>query len=482
MSGARTAMRGAAWAALASIMAGCASVGTDPARPGQELNASPRFIAAPPSAAAPTDEDANWWRRFDDPALSDWVEQALDGNLDIGIAAERVRQAQALLRAAQAERGPSLLAGSRAGATHRDGAGGTSTTTGAGTRSGGSASLELDLSWDADLWGGLRQAERSAAAGVLRSRDLAQAARLAAAGSAARLYTAWREAQAATLLLQEALQLRRDTLRLARVRADAGLAPQFDVMRAQADLSQAEAELALASSQARAAHLALQVITGKAPQETEPAADAARGDRIPALLGAPWVPRPVDLLRLRADVRAAEQALASAFADIGVAEAALYPQLRLPGQLVLSATGLGTGSVAQVLTASLAALLQAPLFDGGRRAAAVDAAQSRAREAALLYRKTVLEAMQQVEAALLAHQAAETRIAALRTADDASATALRQARTLYTEGLAGFLEVLEAQRSWLDNRRQLMQARAESARAAIAVFEAIGLIRDMPPQ
>lgn len=468
-------LRNAAMFFFCSILAACGTVGPVYQRPDLGLTDSGRFLASAPSVTAPTEADLNWWRRFDDPALSAWVERALDGNLDIATALQRVEEAQALLRAAKAERQPTLIGGARASAAKRG-------STGSNNAGGGTLGLELDLGWDADLWGGQRQAERSAAAALLRNQDLAQAARLAAAGAAARVYAQWRGALAEIQLLEEAVQLRRDTLRIAQVRADAGLAPAFDVMRARADLAATEAELAGAVAQARAAELALHVLAGDRPGEAaiavrSPPADS--GD-IPRLEGEFWVPRPVDLLRLRPDVRAAEHALVGAFADIGVAEAALYPQLRLPGQLLLTSAGLGAGSVAQALTASLAALLQAPLLDGGRNAAVLDATKARAKEAALLYRKTVLEALQQVEAALIAQRAIETQIRSLRVASQASATALRQARTLYTQGLAGFLDVLEAQRTWLENRRQLMQARAEAVRASIAVFEAVGLIRGYP--
>lgn len=459
------------------VLAGCGTVGPSYQRPDLGLEQSPQFIASPPSVAAPSEADLNWWRHFDDPALGNWVERALAGNLDVAAAFERVRQAQAVLRGAQAERSPALVGATRVTAARR----GNAT---AQNPSGTSAGLELNLDWNADLWGAQRQAERSAAAALLRSDDLAQAARLAAAGSAARTYAEWREALAEIRLLEETQQLRKDILRIAQVRADVGLAPTFDVLRARADLASAEAGIAAAQAQARAAELALRLLAGAPP--AAPAGDSistsgqpvALGGGIPRLEGEVWVPRPMDLLRLRPDVRAAENSLVGAYADIGVAEAALYPQLRLPGQLLLTATGLGAGSVSQRLTTSLAALLQVPLLDGGRNAAAVDAAESRAREAALLYRRTVLEALQQVESALTVRQAVDMQIASLQVASASAADALDQARTLYTEGLTGFLDVLEAQRSLLDNRRLLIQARADAARASIAVFEAIGLIRE----
>ncbi len=238
------------------------------------------------------------------------------------------------------------------------------------------------------------------------------------------------------------------------------------------------ADLDDAASRTRQAELTLQVLTGQRPSAplSAPPPTVEQTPSIPQLTGAPPVPRPIDLLRLRPDVRAAERALIAAFADIGVAEAALYPQLRLPGELLLSGAGLGTGSIVRTLTASLSALLQVPLFDGGQRAAEVSAAQSRAREAALVYRKTVLDALEQVETALLANHTVRSQRAARVAAAEASETALAQARTLYTEGLTGFLDVLDVQRTWLTNRLDLMRTEADAARAAIATFEATGLI------
>ncbi|HVL75199.1 MAG TPA: efflux transporter outer membrane subunit [Noviherbaspirillum sp.] len=468
----------------ALLLAGCAAVQPPPPyqRPDLGLTPADTFAAAPGEPTQPTSADLLWWRRFDDPAMTQWVEQALAGNLEVAAAFERVEQAQALLRRASAERGPVLGARGQIGVNRRSGgAGRTSGTSGsAGTTTGGvqtngaTAGAGLSIEWNADLWGGLRQAEASAAASLLRSEDLAQAARLATAGTAARGYIEWREAQNEWQVLEQTLRLREDMVRLVRVRVDVGLSPAIDLTRAQADLAAVQAERDAAAGRARQAEVALHVLAGRRPSATTPLPQADA--RIPDLAGVVPVPRPVDLLRLRPDVRAAERALIAAYADVGVARAALYPTLRLPGDLLVTAAGLGTGSIVQSVTASLGAILDATLIDGGRRAADVDAARSRAREAALVYERTVLEALEQVESALIARETITSELQARRAAAETATQALEQARAMYTEGLAGFADVLEAQRTWLANRLEFTRGEAAAARAAIASFEAIGVV------
>jgi NodT family efflux transporter outer membrane factor (OMF) lipoprotein len=460
---------------IAAALAGCASVEQPYQRPDLGLTEDDTFAAVEGAVVQATPADLHWWRRFGDPALTQWVERGLSGNLEVAAAFERVEQAQALLRQAGAARGPALGARAQTGASRRsNGGSGGSGGSGNQASSGGTASAGLNIEWDADLWGGLRQAEASAAADLLRSEDLAQAARLATAGTAARGYVEWREAQNEAQVLEQTLRVREDTLRLARARVDAGLAPAIDVTRAQADIAAVRAELDDAAGRARQSQLALYVLTGQRPsaQALAPSAPAP----IPNLQGEVPVPRPIDLLRLRPDVRAAERALVAAYADVGVARAALYPQLRLPGDLLLSASGIGSGNLVSTLTASLSAVLDATLFDGGRRQAGVDATVSRAREAALVYQQTVLEALEQVESALVARQTIASQWQARVAAARASERALEQARAMYREGLTGFGDVLEAQRSALVNRTQLMNTEAAQARAAIAMFEAIGVV------
>lgn len=445
-----------------------------PALPTLGLTETEGFSAAI-AAPAPTEADLHWWRRFDDPALALWVERALSDNVDIAIAAERVQQARALLQSARAGRGVSL--GAQAGAEAR-------LQREAGQR-GVQPDAALTLDFDMDLWGGLRQGERSAAAGVRRNQDLAQAARLAAAGLTARAYIEWRVALQDHRLLGDALTLQREALRIVSVRVGAGLSPVLDRDRAQAEVAATQAEQASAAQRSAQAVAALQVLAGQRPQPPSLSVVAAgsRADKdkdslkLPALQGLQPLVRPMDLLRLRPDLRAAEQALVAAAADIGVAQAALRPQLRLPGTLVFGAAAASAGAF-ELVSATLAAVLDVTLFDSGAGAAALASSRSQAREAALVYRQTLLQALQQVEGALLAQQGAQARISARQSASTAALAAEAQAQTLYRAGLTGFLDVVDAQRSALVNQRQLLQAQADSASAAVVAFEAMGMINN----
>jgi multidrug efflux system outer membrane protein len=457
--------------ALALVLTACASV-TPPIKPPPQpptlgLTDADRFSAGPAGVALPSAVDLLWWQRFDDPALGRWVERALANSPSVDIARERVVQAEALLRGARAQRSPLLGAEASLETRSRREA----------SQRASDPRAALTLNWDLDLGGGLRQADMSAAAAVLRSEDWLQAARLSVAGLTARAYVEWQEARLDQRLLADELALQAEVLRIVQVRVRAGLAPQIDFDRARADAAVIEADAADAAVRVRQAAAALQVLAGERPQASVLDGRAAR---LPALQGQPPVPRPIDLLRLRPDLRAAERSLAVAAANVGVAESAFYPRLQLPGTLALTSAGLG-GGVLNIVSASLAAVLDVALYDGGARSAGADLARSRLREASQLYRQTLLQALQQAEAALVAAEGTGQRTEALQRASTAANAALTQARTLYTNGLTGFIDVLDAQRSALSNRRNLLSARAQATRQAITTFEVMGLIAAPTP-
>jgi NodT family efflux transporter outer membrane factor (OMF) lipoprotein len=463
------------------LLAGCANLQPQGARvdrtAAEALAGAERFSAEPPAGApAPTAADLQWWERFDDPALAGWVERALAANLEIAATAERTQQARALLREARANRLPQLVAQGELEWRLRG--------AGSGERSDRrlqpSAALALDV--DLDPWGGLRAAQRAAAAGLLRSEELVHAARLAAAALAARAYLEWQLALHDQAVLQDTAALLREALRIVTVRVEAGISPLLDRDRAQTELASTEAQLAAAAVRAGQALAALQVAAGAPPRPGPLALTVAGGAPanaqpprpLPSLAGRQPVVQPLDLLRLRPDLRAAEQALYVAAAEVGVAEAALLPRLRLPGVVALGATS--SGAVFGLASATLAALLEATLFDGGARDARLDAARSRAREAEVAWRQAVQTALQQVEAALLARQGALARIESGTRARQAARAAQAQAETLYRVGLTNYLDVADAQRGALAAQRLLLQAQADAAVASVGVFEAMGVM------
>ncbi len=446
-------------------LAGCANLAVPPGAedlPTLPLQAGARFVAALPpeisaTAAVVAPTDGHWWQRFDDPALAEWVARALADRPALAAVRERLAAAQAQLAAAAAGRRPTLAA--EAGAT-------------ADLRRTASRRLApsagLAFAWDADLGGGLAATQRAALARQLQAEERLEAERGATAALTAAAYVEWRLASADAALLDEALLLLGQAEHVAQVRVDAGLSPRLDAERAAAERATTEAERAAATARVQRTAAALQVLAGQAPQPLAAPTAVPRLPRAAPLAAA----TPAQLLAARPDLRAAARAVQAAGAEIGVAADALSPRLRLPGTLAFGLAG--GGSALELVTASLAALLDWPLLDGGAARADVAAAQARWREAGALYRDAALAALAEAEAALADATAAAVRHEALQRAETAADAALADARTLYGAGLVGFLDVVDAQRSLVGARRSRLAAEADGALASVAWYRALG--------
>jgi len=295
------------------------------------------------------------------------------------------------------------------------------------------------------------------------------------AASVASLYVEARRAEARLALLDASLELQQRTLDIVELRADAGLSADLDVRRAAADLARTRAQRGALTLQLASARNALSVLIAQAPGreidglDLSPDAGASSDTFDLAYDGALPVGAPADLLRRRPDLRAAEARLRAAVAGIGVREAALYPSLRLPGAISADlADGAG-----DAIAASLSAVLDVPLFDFGRRRAELTAAEARAAEAALGYELAVLNALQDVETGLVAIESVEARLADLEIAVAESERAYEQLNALYREGLASFIDVLDAQRQLIASREALVDSRADLAEAVIDLNRAI---------
>ena len=406
----------------------------------------------PPSGVA-----ENWWQGFGDSVLDDLVEQGLAANLDIAIARDRLRAADALLQAERADRLPRL-----------DGA--ADAAIGLGTSDSDSASIGLLGTFDPDISGRLSAQIRAAADYAQAEYILADQRRLVAAAIAAQ-YIEYRRTGAQLELLAQSTELQERTLRIVTLRFEAGLAANLDVRRAAADLAQTRARRGLIEIARAGAANRLAILLGQSPGLFTP--EPAPGQHtIPDYAGGPPAGTPADLLRRRADVLAAEAALLRASAIVGVEQADLRPSLTIPASVTL-----GDGSIGGILDefiASIGAALDLPLFDGGRRRAEVDAARAEADARFGEYRLTFLEALGEVENALVALDANGQRIDALSEAIEQSEAALEQSDALYREGLATLFDVLDAQRQLIASRQSLIDSQAALATSFISFHAAIG--------
>ncbi len=435
------------------VVSGCVS-GPDPVAPDPEAPASFENTIALPER--PIRED--WYLAFDDPVLAELAEAALANNLDLSAAMENLEVARANARAAGADLFPTLDAfvDNQISGTLSGGADANT------TASGG-----LSAGFDPDIAGRnqrrLQAAEARVQAAALSTADL----RRLIIEAVALEYISLRRAGARLALLDQTLELQARTLEIVSARFDAGLSPALDVDRAAADLARSRAQRGLLEADRKAAAYSLRVLTGASPRSD--LFGAATDDRIPGFRGAPELGVPADLLRNRPDVGQAEALLIVEIALVGVEVADLYPSLRLPGTLTGRA-----GSGSDQVSFSIGALLDIPLFDFGRREAEIDAQEARARAALDNYRATLLKAQQEVETALVEVAAFRQQRRELEEAAARSQSAYDQLDALYREGLAGFIDVLDAQRTLIQIRQQLVETDAALASALTRLSAALG--------
>ena len=427
--------------------------------------------------AAPTAEDlTQWWRKFDDPVLAQLVEQAAAANLDVSQAIARLRQAREQLAISRSDLFPTLSGSGgynrtqslRGGGTTITLPNGTVTTTGGGGRD--SFSLGLDASYQADLFGGIRR-------GVEASRAQYQAAGfdyattlISVESEVARNYVLARAYQAQLANAKANLAIQDDNLEIAGFRVQAGLVSSVDVEQARASRAQTAAGIPSIEQQYNAAVSRIGVLTGQAPGALKPLLAAAGPiPRGPEAIGAGI---PANVLRQRPDVRAAERDLAAATAQIGVAKAQLFPALNISGGI--DTTSLSLKGLFDTITGNLFAGITQAIFNGGRLNAQVRSSRAAADGAFAAYKQSVLTALEDIENAVVALNAARERERQFAIALDAAQNSAILARSQYRSGLTDFTTLNTQETALISARDGLVQARSDKATAQIALYTALG--------
>ncbi|MBX3655371.1 MAG: efflux transporter outer membrane subunit [Ramlibacter sp.] len=448
----------------ALTLAGCvtAPVGdlpTAPPTPIRFKESPQRWTIATPAESR---DRGTWWKAFADPVLDGLVERASLQNTRIGEAAAQLAQARALLRSTDANRLPQI--GLSAGATRQAGA-----NTASGSQPATLTQAGATLSYEVDLFGRLARASDAAALDAQAREALLQSTRLMVQAEVARTYLALRAADSERALMRQTVQAYRDTLHLTERRYQAGDVAELDVARVKTGLAATESQgLALDRRRATLEH-ALAVLLGEAASGFAlPAAEWSTA--LPAI--PPGVPGTV--LARRPDVSAAQSALMAAQARVGIARAAWFPNLSLTAAGGYASPELGDLFKWSARAWSVNALLGLPLFDGGRREAGVQGAQARLDEALAAYRGQVLNAFRDVEDQLASlrwlQEQAQAQDQAVASA--ARATVLSDSR--YRNGMVSQLELLDARRSELQNRREALQVKSAQYQATVDLIRALG--------
>ena len=330
----------------------------------------------------------------------------------------------------------------------------------------------FDASWEVDIFGGVRRSVEAAnadyQAAVEDRRDLL----VTLYSEVALNYIELRGYQREIVIAQENLRTQQQSLELTRTRFQGGVTTQLDVARAQAQVASTEASIPSLDSAVHQTIHRLSILLGDHPGAL--VQELTEAGQIPGTPPEIPVGMPADLLRRRPDIRRAERELAAATARVGVATAQLYPRFTLLGTFGFDATKITHVADYASHYYSIGPGISWPIFTAGRLRAAIRVQSAQQEQALSAYEQTVLDALRDVEDALVAFSREQMRRQALAEAVAANRTAVDLAQQQYTQGIVDFLTVLEAQRSLLAAEDQLAQSDTRISGAVVAIYKALG--------
>lgn len=459
---------------FALMLAACSSV---PDRPDPEVPDA--WFHAVREQPADTEALANWWRQFEDPALTRVVRQALEQNRDIRQAMLRVDSARAQLRQARAGLFPTLdLPGSASRQwIENDNEPDPNSPIGQFIPEDDwitfdNWELALQASWELDIFGATRARTDSARQQIRSAQAQAIAARLAVASNAAQGYVQLRALEGQRALLVEGIELAQELERIASRLFDAGEVTRLDVEASAAERASLQADLQDLDINLAEARLALDTLLAEPPGST--ARGLATTAQVP-LAERPIPPgQPLDLLRRRPDLIAEAAQLEAAQLQSLAARRDLFPTLAVQAAVGRSGLALGDAISSASNFARLGATFGLPFLDYRRRGAAIDLADVEGEGAYLNFQQALAEALEEVERSLVRIDGQQRRLDALRTTLRHREAAYTLAQKSYRLGEANLNEVLDAQRGSLQARQQTLQGRTALATAQVALFVALG--------
>ncbi|SAK54252.1 RND efflux system outer membrane lipoprotein [Caballeronia hypogeia] len=426
----------------------------------------------------------NWWTGFDDPELVTVVQRALAQNLSIQASIARVTQARAAAQAAGAQLLPTVDAGASYSAEHQ------SVQSPLGALASAFPNYSRDqkeyvagatASWEIDLAGGLRRAH-AAATDEEQAAEAAQlGTRVTVAADAADAYLQIRGLQAQLAVTQDQVDTDARLLELVKARKRAGASDEREVAQAEALLRQARATVPSLRVALEAQLNRLDVLLGAQPG-TYAAELGAHAGEIPGVPAIGSGDTPVDVLRRRPDIIAAERHLAASNEAIGVALAEYYPKISLSGALGFDSVSASHFLSAKAFQAVGTGALRWRLFDFGKVDAEVRSARGSYAEALAQYREAALKAAEDVENAFMTLSQTEIRAQEIQQEVDALTKARDLSEKAYRAGSITLTDVLDADRQLLNSRADLDATRADAARAAVRTFRSLGGGWDTPQQ
>lgn len=445
--------------AAAALLAGCSFI------PTYERPAAPVPAAYGTGTAQESAAPAAWQEYFAEPRLRQLIEVALTNNRDLRIAVLNIEQARATFQVRRADLYPTV--GVAANASRAPAAG-----TGDLTNS---FSVGLAISaWEIDFFGRIASLKEQALAQYLATEEGRNAAQVSLVAAVA---NGWLNLLADEELLElsrQTLASREESVRLTKLRLDSGVASELDYRQAQSLTQAARATLAQQQRQRALDENALALLLGQAlPDSVRASLAGSKLADAPAMATLP-AGLPSELLIRRPDIRQAEQQLIGANANIGAARAAFFPRIALTTQ-----AGTASGELSGLFKSgswgfTIAPSLLLPIFDAGRNQANLDSAQAGRAIAVAQYEKAIQTAFREVSDALAGQATLEDQAQAQRLQAEAETVRLQLADLRYRNGVASYLDLLDAQRSLFAIQQAVVQVRLAQLQNQVSLYRALG--------
>jgi outer membrane protein, multidrug efflux system len=457
-------------AVVVSVLSGC-MVGPDYQRPALPSPAVFRDTAAPAAPPDPTSlGDLQWFEVFKDDQLQALIQAALVANYDLRDAVARINEAHANLGITRSEQFPNITASADTTTVRLSKNGLTPVPANVNRdRTVGSVVLNL-LSFEVDVWGRLRRATEAARAQVLAAEDTRQAVLTTLVSDVATAYFDLLELDKELEIAQRTLASRQDSLRLIQVRQQGGIATLLDVRQGEQLVYSAAAVIPDTERLIEQTENQIRLLLGQPP------GDVPRGQPLTAQVQPPAVPPglPSALLERRPDIRAAEQTLIAANANIGEAKAAYFPTISLTGLLGYESNQLSSLFKGASSKWQFVPQVTQPIFTAGRITSQVHLAEAQQQSALIQYEKAIQTAFREVSDALVQYR----RVKEIRTQQALLVTALRDRSQLaymrYRGGVDTLLNALDADRDLFDAELSLAQTERNELLALVQLYKALG--------
>jgi outer membrane protein, multidrug efflux system len=448
----------------ALLLSGCA-LGPDYARPDIPVSATWR---------SPADSEASlgaieWWQLFRDDALQGLIRSALDENKDVRLAVARVLESRAQLGATRAAQFPQI----DGKASYRNERASRVSFPPLPDKLDTEQEFfksSLDLSFEIDLWGRLRRATEAARAELLASEEARRNVIVTLVSDVAQAYFTLLDLDRELEIARQTLVSRRESLRIVRLRFENGITSELDLRRAEGEVAGASAQIPDLERQIAQSENRISILLGRNP------GPVPRGASLTEQPLLPEVPAglPSALLERRPDLRQAEHRLVAANARIGEAKAAFFPQLMLTGAFGVESIALSDLFTGPAKIWQFGPRVTIPIFNAGRLSSNLRAAKARQEQALIQYGQTIQQAFREVEDALVTHR----KLREIRPDREVLVASARRSLALaelrYKDGLASYLDVLDAQRQLFAAEIELTRIHRDQLTSVVQVYKALG--------